>query len=405
VTTPGQDTEAGTAPVVHRRTVLKWLGVGAGSAVVACGIGVGARGAANGAFTAGAGAPYALWDEWASLTGVDRVVAAGVLACNPHNTQPWRIATSSRGGLDVVEVGSDPTRRMPVTDASHREHFAGLGCAVENMLVAAGRAGFAATVDVFPDGPASDLVARLVLRPTGGPGPDDALATAIPDRHTNRGPYTAQPVDPSALTALAAPVGGTGVRWVTGRREMDRLGELYVEATRRIVDDTAQSEEAFGWFRNDRADVERHRDGLTLDCQGLAPTTLFLAKVLPAQSRVDGDRFWVDTTRTVHTATAAAYGVVTVGDVLDRTAQVHGGRTLARLHLAATALGLGFHHMNQITERIDRDRATGAPDAFSARWSDVLGVPASTGLVSFRIGHPQRPGGLSPRRALADVRA
>ncbi len=94
---------------------------------------------------------------------------------------------------------------------------------------------------------------------------------------------------------------------------------------------------------------------------------------------------------------------MTVGDALDRSAQVAGGRLLARLHLTATALGLGFHHMNQITERIDRDRATGDPDVFSARWSAVLGIPASTGLVSFRIGHPGREPGLSPRRPLAET--
>src|SRR3954447_22323757 len=69
-------------------------------------------------------------------------------------------------------------------------------------------------------------------------------------------------------------------------------------------------------------------------------------------------------------------------------------RLLARMHLAATALGLGFPHMNQITERIDRDRAAGNRDAFSARWAAVLGRPASTGLVSFRIGHPERTPGL-----------
>jgi hypothetical protein len=122
-----------------------------------------------------------------------------------------------------------------------------------------------------------------------------------------------------------------------------------------------------------------------------------------AQSRTDGDAFWLNATRDVHTATAAAYGVIVVDDVTDRTAQVVGGRLLARMDLAATALGLGFHHMNQITERIDRDRAAGNPDAFSSRWGAVLGRPAATGPVSFRIGHPERTPGLSPRRALADV--
>jgi hypothetical protein len=374
---------------VQRRSVLKWIGIGAGTTVVAAGTGVGVRAAVNGGFAAGTGAPYDLWGAWPSLSGVDRVVAAGVLACNPHNTQPWSMAVSP----GTIDLYSDPTRRMPVNDAFDREHFAGLGCAVENMVIAAGGT---PTVTVFPTG---DHVARTGLAPA--PPRPDPLADAIPRRHTNRGPYTAEPVDTAALSAQR--VEGADVHWVTERGARERLGALYVEATEAIVADTAQSEEAFSWFRNDRADIERHRDGLTLDCQGLDRLTLLAAKVLPAQSRTDGDRFWVDATRDVHTATAAAYGVVTVPDVLDRTAQVAGGRLLARLHLAATSLGLGLHHMNQVTERIDRDRATGRPDVFSTRWSQALGIPASTALVAFRIGHPEREPGRSPRRPLEET--
>ncbi|MFI5952238.1 hypothetical protein [Cryptosporangium sp. NPDC051539] len=374
---------------LSRRSALKLAGAGIGSVAVGA---TALRAGTNGVFRAGSGDPYDLWHDWAGMSGVDRVVGAGVLACNPHNTQPWRIAVS--GG--VIDVHSDPARRMPCNDASGREHFAGLGCAVENMAIAAGPAGFTPAVSLFPDGTGSDLVARIVLAP-GGSSRDRELADAIPRRHTNRGPYTKAPVD---VSRLPAGIDGADVRWVTDR---DRLGDLYVEATEAIVADDEQSAEAFSWFRSDRGDVDEHRDGLTLDGQGLGGLTLFAAKMLPAQSRADGDAFWVKATREVHTATAAAYGVITVDDVTDRAAQVTGGRLLARMHLAATALGLGFHHMNQITERIDRDRATGGPDTFSGRWGAILGRPASTGLVSFRIGHPERTAGLSPRRRLADV--
>jgi hypothetical protein len=370
-------------------------GIGLGT-VAAVGVGAGGvRAASNGAFTAGAGDPYDLWRDWSGMSGVDRVVAAGVLAVNPHNTQPWRFTVAG----DVIDVRSDPARRMPVNDAGDREHFAGLGCAIENMVVAAGGA---AEVTLFPEGTGSDHVARIALV-DGGPVRDRALADAIPLRHTNRGPYTGEPVDLSGFADHASRIDGAGVVWVTDRAARDRLGALYVEATAAITADAAQSTEAFSWFRNDRGDIDAHRDGLTLDGQGLGGFTLFAAKVLPAQSRTDGDAFWLGATRDVHTATAAAYGVIVVDDVTDRTAQVTGGRLLARLHLAATALGLGFHPMNQITERIDRDRALGNPDAFSGRWSAVLGRPASTGLVSFRVGHPERAPGLSPRRAMADV--
>lgn len=399
MTTTTSKTDAPQEATVSRRSTLKMAGIGLGAVAVA-GVGAGGvRAATNGVFTSGSGDPYDLWHDWAGMSGVDRVVAAGILACNPHNAQPWRVRVAG----NTISVYSDPSRRMPLNDASHREHFAGLGCAVENMVVAAaGSAGYTTRVSLFPDGPSSDYVARVDLG-AGGSAADKALADAIPLRHTNRGPYTAEAVDLNTLAAETSRIDGAGVLWLTDPAVRQQLGGLYVEATEAITADADQSAEAFSWFRNDRGDIDKYRDGLTLDGQGLAGLTLFAAKLLPAQSRTDGDKFWVKSTRDVHTATAAAYGIITVDDVTSRSAQVTGGRLLARMHLAATAHGLGFHHMNQITERIDRDHALGHADVFSSRWAALIGRPATTGLVSFRIGHPERTAGLSPRRSLSDV--
>lgn len=53
---------------------------------------------------------------------------------------------------------------------------------------------------------------------------------------------------------------------------------------------------SFGWFRASQDDIRRHRDGLTLNGQGLSPMMLTLAKLMPASSRTAGDQFWVKQT-------------------------------------------------------------------------------------------------------------
>ena len=388
---------------ISRRGVLKWLGIGVGGVVVATAGTAGVRGALNGVWNSGAGAPYELWSAWPSMTGVESVVAAGILAAIPHNTQRWRIDVRD----DTVRISSDASRRMHLNDASGREHIAGIGCAVENMVVAARAQGLDARVTAFPAASDPTLVAVVELTP-GSPATaaEADLAATIVQRHTDRGPYSTEPLTREMLSELDSVAGADEpARLVTiDDAEAKRgLGELYVQATEAIVGDREQSVEAFSWFRNDRADIDRHRDGLTLDCQGFDEFTLAMARILPASSREDGDRFWVNATRDVHTATAAAYGVVVVDDVLDPRAQFAGGRLLERLHLHAARLGLGFQHMNQITERIDHAKATGAPDTFSEPWVRLTGVPAAEGLLSFRIGYPTREAKASPRRALGDV--
>ncbi|GLI26575.1 hypothetical protein ARHIZOSPH14_08170 [Agromyces rhizosphaerae] len=389
-----------------RRTALTALGLGAGGLVLAGAGVVGVRGALNGVWTSGQGDPYELWSAWPTLTGLDAIVAAGVLAANPHNTQGWRFHVD---GADadgaVIEVRDDASRRMPVTDPFSREHRAGLGCAVENVVTAARGQGVGAEVELLPEASDPEFIARISLAASAAPGTlDRARAGAIAERHTNRGPFAPGPVDPADLAALEA-LGDDRARLVlvTDAANRTALGDLYVRATEGIVADDEQSVEAFAWFRNDRADVDRYRDGLTLDAQGLDAFTLAMAKLLPATSRTKGDAFWVSSTRDTHTATAAAYGVIVVHDALDPAAQVAGGRLLQRLHLEATRLGLAFHHMNQVTERIDRARATGAVDAYSDEWAALIGAPAAQGLVAFRLGHPERAPRPSPRRALADV--
>ena len=395
-----------------RRTAFKAAGI-SGAVLAAGAAGVGTRGAANGAWNAGEGAPYELWRQWsAGTSGLRNLVAAATLAANPHNIQPWFFDVSGDSGSAEDSTGSidlraDPDRVTPLCDPDGRERAAGFGCALYAIEVAARAQGKRAEIEPWPDGASerSDHIARIrVVNDAPPTSREQELATAIPRRHTYRGPFTASTLEQAVLDSLteAAPDGAQLV-WVTEASAVARVGDLYVEATQAIADDTRMSADSFAWFRNDRSQIDAHRDGLTLDCQGLSSTMLVAAKILPAQSREASDDFWVKNTREVHTATARTYGIIRVDDVDDPRNRLDGGRLLQHVHLAATAAGLGLHHMNQVTERIARDATQGLPDRFSQRWAAATGVPASQSLLAFRVGHPERAARPSPRRDLGDV--
>jgi hypothetical protein len=146
-----------------------------------------------------------------------------------------------------------------------------------------------------------------------------------------------------------------------------------------------------------------HRDGLTLDGQGFAPLMLSVAKLAPASSREAGDAFWLDQTLTVHTRTAAAYGIITVADTTAPDQRLTGGRLLQRIHLTATSKGIALQHMNQVTERIDRELALGAPATFRQRLRELLASSGDSVLSTFRVGYPARDALLSPRRPVSAV--
>jgi hypothetical protein len=398
VEAPTSETHAGHG--ITRRALLKGLGVGAMTVVVG-GIAVGSyRVYSNGVLDSGDGDPYDPWSHWRDDASTLGMVAAAILAANPHNSQSWMFAVTTT----TVDVFADLSRRTGALDPFGREQMIGLGCAVENLVLAAEARGQQATVVFLPQSSDATHAARITLAP--GTVTTTESYDAIGLRHSNRGAYTSQAVPPGVLTALsgqAEGLPGVSVRWFTSASEMAAMSTLLNDAAAAVVGDAQQSQDAFSWFRNDRADIDAHRDGLTLDGQGLAPLMLSLAKLAPASSREAGDAFWLDQTLTVHTRTAAAYGVITATDVTAPEQRLTGGRLLQRIHLAATTEGLALQHMNQVTERIDREQALGATASFAPRLQALL-APSGDGVLStFRVGYPERDARLSPRRPVSAV--
>jgi len=283
--------------------------------------------------------------------------------------QYWRRAptTPSRGRLQSSTDASTCTQTWPVppaNDALLREFYISLGCALENLVLAARADGHQPTVTLDP-GNAPDLVATVDLEP--GPSIRDQLYESIGRRRSNRSEYTTDPVGPSTLMAMDDLVDGSvapaGWVWLDTEPARQTFAHLLDAATVAHVADEEQSEDSFAWWRSSWGEVQAHRDGLNIDGVGLPPLITTLAKILPAPSRESADATFVERTR-LQADTAAAFGVVTVDDPHALEAQLVGGRLLQRLHLWATANDLGFQHMNQITERIDRDRQQDRPSPF-----------------------------------------
>ena len=386
--------------IVSRRSALQLLGLG-GATVLVAGSGVlSYRVFDNGVLDSGSGRAYDPWSAWRQDTTPLGAVGAAILAANPHNTQPWLFHV----GAKRVEVFADPTRAMPAVDPFDREHNTGMGCALENLVLGLNARGFGNTVTLLPDPGDSTHLATVTL--TGGPAGGSLLYEAIGDRHSNRGPYRSQAVPAAVLDDLdaqAAGLDGVAVRWFTSEGDKQALTSLILAATKAFIADPGQSEESFSWFRNNRDDIDQHADGPTLDAQGLGPITLALGKILPATSRTSGDNFWLEQTRTVHTATAAAYGVISTADADDPAQRLTGGRLLQRIHLAITSRGMGLQHMNQITERIDRERQQGLAATFAPQLQRLIATPGRSPLVAFRIGYPVRAALRSPRRPVSAV--
>ena len=384
-----------------RRVFLSGLGVA----------GLGLTGASiwrlesNHVLRAGDGPAYAPWADWrqAGTNPLEQLVRAAVLAANPHNTQPWKFHLLPDG----VDVYADTSRRIGVIDPFLREMHIGVGCALENLLLAAETAGYRWSFDK----PASSGDGELqpvvhVLLKEGTRRPSDLYA-AIPRRHTNRGPYaTGKEMDTRTIEAL------TGVKnsdaelrvfWFRKPEEKQAFGDLVIHATEAIITDQEQSSSSARWIRTSWNDIQRFRDGLTYDTQGMNPGMRALAKFLPPLSVKQTDQYWLTATRETHVASTSAFGMIAVRDAKNTQQRVEAGRLWQRMHLLATVQGIAMHPLNQPLERRDRELQLGLSPAYAKALFELQQDESWQAVMPFRMGYPVQNAPPSPRRAIASV--
>lgn len=304
-----------------------------------------------------------------------------ILAPSSHNTQPWYFSVDE-GGIDVY---ADTDRWLPVADADRRELFISVGCALENLLVAAERFGFdhdvTYTSATTGDGAstADDRyvhVARVVLA-TGGSRSAlrGGLFEVLTERSTNHGPYHGT-VSAAIREDLASAVTDPDlwIRFVEGETKA-ALGALVTRADHRQFEDADYRRELGEWIGNG----------------ALEPSWLKAKLGQLVVTHLDiGDRQAAADSVLVESAPV----VVVLGSTADTTAaRVRVGQAFERLALLATAEGLSVHPMSQVLELPDvRDEL-----------ERQLDVDAGVVQHLFRLGYAEPEGGPSSRRPLADV--
>lgn len=283
------------------------------------------------------------------------LVRYATLAANSHNTQPWTFAATARG----VRIGPDFTRRTPVVDPDDHHLYVSLGCAAENLLVAAAARGRAGAV-VMDDGGAG-----LEIELVDAPAVEDGLLAAIPLRQSTRSLYEGRPVPTGQLRELeqAARIDGVSVRLITAPRERDAVTEFVIRGNGLQMDDPAFVSELRDWIRFNADDAVSRADGLYGASSGNPSLPGWVGRrlfPLVFRKSAENEKY------SAQIASSAGIAVF-VGDRADPEHWMRVGRSFERFALRATSLGIRHAHINQPVEvpevRRDFARWLGAPDA------------------------------------------
>ncbi len=396
--------------MISRRDLLKY---GGGTLFVALG-GFVWHGVRRDAFSVAQGDPWKLWTLWddPQYQGTPTAIAiAGMLAANPHNTQPWVFEVDESAEQKIIRLYADQRRNLGAFDPYLREMHIGLGCAIENMLLAAPAHGWRAEVNLtggrlnaIPQNPEQKLIATLTL--TRAQPTRSALYQAIGQRHTNRGAYLRDrpiPGDIVNLFQTAARAVSISLSFFDEGRSRELFDKLTNQATETIIHDEDMVAASHHWFRGSPEEIERHRDGVTLDTAGLSPMILMAAKMLPALSSEDSHQAWADATRNVHLATAPLAGIIAVRTRWTVKNSLAAGQLWQRLHLMATERGIAMHPINQTVEIVDRERMLNKPARMDRQLRKLVKNRMQP-TFAFRMGYAESQAPPSPRRKLGNIK-
>jgi len=264
------------------------------------------------------------------------LVRFATLAANSHNTQPWIF--SARG--DEIAIAPDFRRRCPAVDPDDHHLFISLGCAAENLILAASALGWRASSVV--DGE------RIVIALEEAPPAASALADAIAVRQCTRAVFDGRPAAPEILHQLETACREPGVAAIvmTDRGAIKKVTDYVLEGNSAQMRDQAFMRELVSWMRFNETDALATMDGLFSRVSGNPSLPAWVARpLLKLFFTEDGEN-----KKYRDELDSSAGVVVLAADRSDKAHWVAVGRACQRFGLQATALGLKYSFINQPVE-------------------------------------------------------
>lgn len=289
------------------------------------------------------------------------LVRYATLAANSHNSQPWRFQQGGNG----IDILPDLSRRLSAVDPDNHHLFVSLGCASENLSIAAAMSGKsgAQSFDAANGG-------SIKFQFGDGPLPEAALFDAISKRQSTRGTFDGKSPSASDLSTLAksASIEGVDVVFITDRLLINKVRDLVLAGNATQMADAAFVRELKQWLRFNPHQATTSGDGLfsATSANPVLPTwlgpSLFDLAFTP---KAENDKY-------ARQLASSAGIVVFVAHKDDPQHWVRVGQACQRFALQATALGLKHAYINQPVEIASLRPELAALVGLSGRRPDIV---------------------------------
>ena len=265
------------------------------------------------------------------------LIRYATLAASGHNAQPWQFLVTG----SEIQIRPDSARRLAAVDPEERELWMSLGCALENLTLAARHSGFESEI-TYPD--AYDFI-RIKLLPAKAES--GAHFSAIPLRQNTRSAYDGRKLGASLLGEIAAiPLEkGISLRVCESSSDLAQVIEYVNQGNRIQFADQAFMAELVQWIRFDKREALASLDGLYSRCSGSPQVPRWVG-----QAFVNGTAPEKQADSDAAKLRSSAGAIAIASDTEDRAAWVRTGQIYQRLALRMTSLNVKSAFLNQPCE-------------------------------------------------------
>ena len=256
-----------------------------------------------------------------------------------HNTQPWKLHITD----GTITVLPNLEVALPVVDRNNRELFISLGCAVENLCIAASYFGY--TTHIIE----CSIEAIILELTKNALTIEDSLFHQIEKRQTNRNIYNGNKISDGILQQLQSIPKENGIQFYFTEINTpfaNTITQYIMKGNEIQMADIAFKNELLSWMRFNKKQVEATHNGLSYLVFGNPPLPRILARpivslFLKPNAQNKSDRKKIDSSS--HFVVCA-----TQRDTIEEWINL--GRTLQRFLLKVTEIGISYAFLNQPCE-------------------------------------------------------
>lgn len=289
------------------------------------------------------------------MTNIDYhfLIEQAVKAPSGHNTQPWIFRISENS----IEIRPDYTKTLKIVDGNCREMYVSLGCAAENLCIAAEAKGYACSLKETEN---DKLWFQLTPQSTPQQLSSESLAGQIAKRQVNRSVYSGKMIEDPLLEKLTSIRKEKNIQlhcWKNGTPEFNRILRYILEGNEIQMKDPFFIHELKAWMRFNKKHEQKTRDGLSYAVFGAPNLPLWISRPIMNACLKPGIQNKNDRKKILSSSHLALFTVK--NDTPPEWIAL--GRTLERFLLATTQAGIATAFVNQpceikvITEQMQKE--------------------------------------------------